>query len=208
MEIDAASAAALASTTNAALLSNFWQTQLGQIEHGELDFKTYHLPLARIKKVMKTDEDVKHMMISAEAPIVFAKACEIFILELTLRAWMHTDECKRRTLQRNDVAVAVSRSDIFDFLIDIVPREEGKIKKPDYTSHIAADPAAAASYFYGQHTNALGSQFHNQLSGDAPGLMYSRDQAYAPHAEFDTNSSNVAELSFTTDSNAVSHNGV
>lgn len=70
-------------------------------------------------------------MISAEAPIVFAKACEIFILELTLRAWMQTDECKRRTLQRNDVAVAITRSDIFDFLIDIVPREEGKMKKPE-----------------------------------------------------------------------------
>jgi len=62
---------------------------------------------------------------------VFAKACEIFILELTLRAWMHTDECKRRTLQRNDVAVAISRSDTFDFLIDIVPREESKLKKSD-----------------------------------------------------------------------------
>lgn len=48
------------------LLSNFWQAQLQNIEVGELDFKNYQLPLARIKKVMKTDEDVKHMMISAE----------------------------------------------------------------------------------------------------------------------------------------------
>lgn len=48
------------------LLSNFWQAQLQSIEQGELDFKNYQLPLARIKKVMKTDEDVKHMMISAE----------------------------------------------------------------------------------------------------------------------------------------------
>lgn len=70
-------------------------------------------------------------MISAEAPIVFAKACEIFILELTLRAWMQTDECKRRTLQRNDVAVALSRTDVFDFLIDIVPREDSKLKKTE-----------------------------------------------------------------------------
>ena len=37
--------------------------------------------------------------ISAEAPIVFAKACELFILELTLRSWIHTEENKRRTLQ-------------------------------------------------------------------------------------------------------------
>ena len=38
-------------------------------------------------------------MISAEAPVLFAKACEMFIHELTLRAWIHTDENKRRTLQ-------------------------------------------------------------------------------------------------------------
>jgi len=30
---------------------------------------------------------------------MFAKACEIFILDLTLRAWIHTEEGKRRTLQ-------------------------------------------------------------------------------------------------------------
>jgi Histone-like transcription factor (CBF/NF-Y) and archaeal histone len=32
---------------------------------------------------MKSDEDVR--MISAEAPVLFAKACEMFILELTHR---------------------------------------------------------------------------------------------------------------------------
>ena len=37
--------------------------------------------------------------ISADAPILFAKACELFILELTLRSWFHTDQNKRRTLQ-------------------------------------------------------------------------------------------------------------
>jgi hypothetical protein len=46
---------------------------------------------------MKLDEGVR--MISAEAPVMFAKACEMFIMELTLRAWTHTEENKRRTLQ-------------------------------------------------------------------------------------------------------------
>jgi nuclear transcription factor Y gamma len=46
---------------------------------------------------MKLDEEVK--MISAEAPILFAKAAELFIQEATVRAWMHTEENKRRTLQ-------------------------------------------------------------------------------------------------------------
>ena len=40
-------------------------------------------------------------MISAEAPVLFAKAAEIFISELSLRAWIHTEDNKRRTLQVN-----------------------------------------------------------------------------------------------------------
>ncbi|KAG0284904.1 hypothetical protein BGZ98_005751, partial [Dissophora globulifera] len=100
----------------------FWEEQIIAAEQSESDFKNHPLPLARIKKVMKSDPEVK--MISAEAPILFSKACEIFICEITRRAWLHAEENKRRTLQRSDVASAVSKSDQFDFLIDIVPREE------------------------------------------------------------------------------------
>lgn len=90
------------------------------------DFKNHQLPLARIKKIMKADEDVR--MISAEAPILFSKACELFILELTIRSWLHAEENKRRTLQKNDISAAITRTDIFDFLVDIVPREEEVVK--------------------------------------------------------------------------------
>ena len=38
-------------------------------------------------------------MIGSEAPVVIAKACELFIRELTLQAWINTEENKRRTLQ-------------------------------------------------------------------------------------------------------------
>ncbi|RKP26228.1 histone-fold-containing protein, partial [Syncephalis pseudoplumigaleata] len=102
------------------LMNAFWTNQIAEIEAGPHDFKFHQLPLARIKKVMKADED----MISAEAPILFAKACEIMIRELTMRAWIHAEENKRRTLQRSDIATAISKSDMFDFLIDIVPRDE------------------------------------------------------------------------------------
>ena len=37
----------------------FWQNQMQEIEQGTNDFKNHQLPLARIKKVMKADEDVK-----------------------------------------------------------------------------------------------------------------------------------------------------
>uniref|UniRef100_A0A7N0T030 Core Histone H2A/H2B/H3 domain-containing protein n=1 Tax=Kalanchoe fedtschenkoi TaxID=63787 RepID=A0A7N0T030_KALFE len=104
-------------------LQMFWTYQRQEIEQVN-DFKNHQLPLARIKKIMKADEDVR--MISAEAPILFSKACELFILELTIRSWLHAEENKRRTLQKNDIAAAITRTDIFDFLVDIVPREEIK----------------------------------------------------------------------------------
>lgn len=48
----------------------------------------------------------------------------VFIAELTCRAWLVAESHKRRTLQKSDVASAIGFSDMFDFLIDIVPREE------------------------------------------------------------------------------------
>ncbi|XP_013138320.1 PREDICTED: nuclear transcription factor Y subunit gamma-like isoform X1 [Papilio polytes] len=109
-------------------LQAFWAKVTDDIKKVNADdFKTQALPLARIKKIMKLDEEVK--MISAEAPVLFAKAAEIFIHELTLRAWSHTEDNKRRTLQRNDIAMAISKSDQLDFLIDIVPRQEVKPTK-------------------------------------------------------------------------------
>lgn len=62
-------------------------------------------------------------MISAEAPVLFAKACEFFIHEMTLRAWNAAEEHKRRTLQRGDIATAISRTEVWDFLLDSVPLE-------------------------------------------------------------------------------------
>jgi hypothetical protein len=40
-------------------LESFWTRQMAVVERDNPDFKTYPLPLARIKKVMKSDEDVK-----------------------------------------------------------------------------------------------------------------------------------------------------
>ncbi|KAL0905385.1 hypothetical protein M5K25_023801 [Dendrobium thyrsiflorum] len=87
-----------------------------------LDFKNHILSLARIKKIMKAYEDMR--MITVEVPVVFAHA----ILELTHRGWAHAEENKRRTLQKNDITAAITRTDIFDFLVDIVPREKGRDK--------------------------------------------------------------------------------
>ncbi|CAH8468867.1 unnamed protein product [Dicrocoelium dendriticum] len=133
-----------------AQMLSYWETVRLEIESIKCDhsaFKTQDLPLARIKKIMKLDDEIKSMMISAEAPILFAKAAELFIRELTLRAWIHTERNRRRTLQRNDIAMAVSDGDTdqFDFLIDIVPREEVRgHRRTSSTDALSAAAVAAA----------------------------------------------------------------
>ena len=102
-------------------LQALWTGQLVEAEQAT-DLKVHNLPLARIKKIMKADEDVK--MIAGEVPVLFAKACEMFILELTLRSWLHAEGAKRRTLQRSDVAAAIIANEMFDFLMDVSPTEE------------------------------------------------------------------------------------
>ncbi|KAL1839943.1 hypothetical protein VTJ49DRAFT_987 [Mycothermus thermophilus] len=125
------------------VLTAYWQHTISHLESDTHDYKMHQLPLARIKKVMKTDPEVK--MISAEAPILFAKGCDIFITELTMRAWIHAEENKRRTLQRSDIASALAKSDMFDFLIDIVPREEASSHAKRASNQAAAAAAAQQS---------------------------------------------------------------
>ena len=46
-----------------------------------------------------TTASLAGQMISSEVPLMLSKAVEIFVTELTLRAWLHTEESKRRTVQ-------------------------------------------------------------------------------------------------------------
>ncbi|RZS28837.1 hypothetical protein BHM03_00062483 [Ensete ventricosum] len=174
-------------------LQAFWANQLLEIEQ-ITDFKNHSLPLARIKKIMKADEDVR--MISAEAPVVFAKACELFILELTLRSWIHTEENKRRTLQKNDIAGAITRTDIFDFLVDIVPRDELKEEGMGITRAAVGAPGEAIPYYYVPATQVPGPGMVMGKPGDqaavaaAAGTVYAVEQPHSvaylwqpPHAQ-------------------------
>ena len=71
---------------------------------------------------MKSDEEVR--MISSEAPILFALACQMFITEITHKAAFYAKKQQRKTLQRNDVARVIANNETFDFLLDVIPREE------------------------------------------------------------------------------------
>ena len=54
---------------------------------------------------MKQDDEVK--MIAGETPVLFSKVCELFIIELAYRSWVHTLESNRRTLQVVFIKVAM-----------------------------------------------------------------------------------------------------
>lgn len=70
---------------------------------------------------MKTDEDVN--MVSSDAPIIMSKACELFIVDLALRAQFFCKQGGRKILSKEDICKTISNMEMFDFLIDIVPKD-------------------------------------------------------------------------------------
>lgn len=107
------------------LLLAYWNELRSRLLLEEPNFREHALPLARIKKVMKTDSLLKGLMISYEVPVIFSKGAEAFVEELTIRAWTKAEASSRRTLQKPDIIEALNDSEMYDFLIDIVPRERG-----------------------------------------------------------------------------------
>lgn len=66
---------------------------------------------------MKADTSVR--MVSAETPVVIARACHLFINDLTKRALFESEENNRKTLAKEDVYAAIAKCDAFDFLVDV-----------------------------------------------------------------------------------------
>jgi histone H3/H4 len=139
-------------------IERFWVQSIEKAESEPLDYKDVQLPLARIKRLMKVEEEVK--MVASEVPILFSKVAEKFIEELTLRAWLNTEENKRRILQKNDLSAAVKTSDMFDFLIYIVPRTE----LGQTIEHFADPPCVGHKKFSG---TKLG---YERMGGDSRGI--------------------------------------
>ncbi|CAG2102799.1 unnamed protein product [Medioppia subpectinata] len=86
---------------------------------------------------MKVEENVK--MVASEVPILFSLAAEKFIEEFTLRAWMHTEESKRKILQATDIAKAAKTTSMYDFLMYILPDEEAGLVRRSKNENNAID---------------------------------------------------------------------
>jgi hypothetical protein len=62
-------------------MAQFWEKELAAVRGVDTKrLKTHELPLARIKKIMKSDEDVR--MVSADAPIVLGKVRTTLLMSM------------------------------------------------------------------------------------------------------------------------------
>lgn len=82
---------------------------------------------------MKVEEDVK--MVASEVPALFSFVAEVFVQELTVRAWMCTEDGKRKILQSSDIGFAVKTSSMYDFLTYVVPTHPYGSVKEEYTGN-------------------------------------------------------------------------
>ena len=102
----------------------FWQLKQVEAHRCPLQERkgnVYPIPLARTRKAIHSAAP-QHTM-STELILMLTKASEIFIQELTSRAFMAAQESKRRKMLRIDVSSAILKSDHYDFLFDFIPKE-------------------------------------------------------------------------------------
>lgn len=137
--------------------------------------KSEDFAMQELEKQRRLDSGIKveadggkptlNFMIAGEAPVVMTKACELMIKELTLLAWKHADNNRRKTLQRADVHAAVGDSEIYDFLIDLVPRIAPS------TINLTIPPPTRQEEVSQQSALTNESQHHHQQENYVAGAM-------------------------------------
>ena len=147
---------------------------------------------------MKMDEEVK--MISVETPLLISKACELFIIELSYRGWAHTIESNRRTLQRNDIAQAISNNDFYDFLLDIV--EESCKNKLLYSGHTYSKvpPVPLLGFFDNYDIN------NNEINFNRNYLLDANNNLIEKKDEDNKNNLNQSQSEFFSNFNYANNN--
>eukprot|EP00669_Euglena_mutabilis_P004355 TRINITY_DN1568_c0_g1_i2.p2 TRINITY_DN1568_c0_g1~~TRINITY_DN1568_c0_g1_i2.p2 ORF type:complete len:116 (+),score=21.21 TRINITY_DN1568_c0_g1_i2:243-590(+) len=80
------------------------------------------LAVARVKRVMTADPDVR--MVAADAVACMTRAVELFIGELACAAAAHAAKEKKKTVQYAHVAVAAASEDSLRFLSGVLPDDK------------------------------------------------------------------------------------
>ncbi|XP_039270293.1 DNA polymerase epsilon subunit 4-like [Styela clava] len=83
-------------------------------QDGEKSEKLCRLPIARIKTLIKADQDVN--IASQESVFLIAKATELFIEQLSRDVYRVTQGNKRKTIQKKDLDMVLEINDELAFL--------------------------------------------------------------------------------------------
>jgi nuclear transcription factor Y gamma len=78
------------------------------------------LPLGKVKKIIKSDPEIH--MLNDEAAVLMIKLCEMFCIDLSLRAWHHRTEgrtLEKSNLNPRDLVNIIDHDGCYDFLRDI-----------------------------------------------------------------------------------------
>uniref|UniRef100_A0A1A9ZV95 Transcription factor CBF/NF-Y/archaeal histone domain-containing protein n=1 Tax=Glossina pallidipes TaxID=7398 RepID=A0A1A9ZV95_GLOPL len=76
--------------------------------------KMFQLPLTRIRNIMKLDPDLN--IASHEAVFLVTRATELFIESLAREAYTYTMNSRKKTVQKQDVDLAIAAVDSLMFL--------------------------------------------------------------------------------------------
>ncbi|XP_022217767.2 DNA polymerase epsilon subunit 4 [Drosophila obscura] len=80
----------------------------------EAGAKLTHLPVGRVRNIMKLDPDMH--VATQEAVFTMTKAVELFIASLARESYTYTAQSKKKTVQKRDVDLAISAVDSLMFL--------------------------------------------------------------------------------------------
>lgn len=90
-----------------------------KIEKHDAKKRKIRFPIARIKRIMQSDEDIGK--VSTSAPVVLSKAIEMFMKEL-LEEVAKASKSTRITL--DDLKLVITKDSRFDFLKVLVKNED------------------------------------------------------------------------------------
>ncbi|CAN6374886.1 unnamed protein product [Urochloa humidicola] len=118
-------------------LDEFWKKTLEDIEN-TVNFNDHILPVSYVAKIIRDNQG--SLMMSAETSPCVTKVLEIFIQELTVRAWMCAKSHDRpSTILESDIYEAINSSESHAFLKDLLQRPRSiNVLQPQQESHLIA----------------------------------------------------------------------
>ncbi|CAO2141324.1 unnamed protein product [Urochloa humidicola] len=118
-------------------LDEFWKKTLEDIENTS-NLNDHILPVSYVAKIIRDNQG--SFMMSSETPPCVTKVLEIFIQELTVRAWMCAKSHDRSsTILESDIYEAINSSESHAFLKDLLQRPRSiNALQPHQESHLIA----------------------------------------------------------------------